>query len=448
MPLQQIPESSAKSYRTQQNLTAVAVRAARRAWGQVDPAFISESWEEPSLALGAVLTRLQSEAALDGARSVPAALADQGFEVEPEYAVKPRAVAGFAGAGYEPVSVFESAPIVAKSRIAQGWPVAEAMAAGGAILSGITQTAMADAGRQGQMLAIHSRPKVGYVRMLNPPSCSRCAILAGRFYRWNAGFQRHPSCDCVHVASMAGSTQAARDEGLVDDPYAYFESLDEVEQDRVFTQAGAQAIRDGADISQVVNARRGMTANGNFTVEGTSRRGHAAQGLKRGQRRMTPESIYEDAARFGGRTEGERRQYALERLREHGYILPEGQVPGGSLRGQREGFGAMGRGGTRKAASQAVLDYRETGVRDPRSRYTMTDSERSLYDAQRRYERALTGVSPYTSPGFGQTPDPYGLGLNRVSAGSRPVTPVELATAERDYRWQLAAWGQRPIPWT
>src|SRR5690606_37444449 len=100
---------------------------------------------------------------------------------------------------------------------------------------------------------------------------------------------------------------------------------------------------------------------------------------------MTPESIYDNAARFGGRTDAERREYALRELRHHGYILPEGQVPGGSLRGQREGFGQMGRGGTRKAASRAVVDYRETGVRDPRSRYTMTAQERRLYDAQQRY---------------------------------------------------------------
>ena len=431
-----------------QRIQVLTVAAGRRAWRGVRPEFISESWREALEDLGPVVAGAQSQAALRGSTYSAMTLAQQGVYVPPLELTDPRAFAGYASDGRTLSGLLYSPATTAKAAISAGAAPVAALKYGQGALDRILSTVVSDAGRQAAGADVVQRTGVGYVRMLNPPSCSRCAILAGRFYRWNAGFQRHPSCDCVHVASMAGSTQAARDEGLVDDPYAYFESLDEAEQDRVFTQAGAQAIRDGADVSQVVNARRGMTANGNFTVEGTSRRGYAAQGLKRGQRRMTPESIYEDAGRFGGRTEGERRQYALERLREHGYILPEGQVPGGSLRGQREGFGAMGRGGTRKAASQAVLDYRETGVRDPRSRYTMTDSERSLYDAQRRYERALTGVSPYTSPGFGQTPDPYGLGLNRVGAGSRPVTPVELATAERDYRWQLAAWGQRPIPWT
>ena len=311
MPLQQIPESSVESYRTQQSLTGAAVLATRRAWDQVDPDAISESWEEPSVALAAVLTRLQSEAALDGARSVPGALADQGFEVEPEYTVKPRAVAGFAGAGYEPVDVLESGPIVAKSRIAQGWTVEAALAAGGAVVSGIMQTAMADAGRQGQMLAIHSRPKVGYVRMLNPPSCSRCALLAGR-PSGREPFARHPRCDCRAIPGLEGWEQ-----DLTMNPMEYFNSLDPAEQARIFTKAGAQAINDGADIYQVVNARRGMktvqspgSTKWLVTSEGTaSRRGRAARAMDAAglsvrsrdnvmrfrltRQRLMPETIYQ-----------------------------------------------------------------------------------------------------------------------------------------------------------
>lgn len=335
MPLQQIPGSSAESYRTQQRLTAAAVRAARRSWAKVDPDAISESWEGPSATLAAVLTRLQSEAALDGARSVPAALADQGVEVAPAYAVKPRAVSGFAGAGYEPVDVFETAPIVAKSRIAQGWPIGAAMTAGGAVLSGITQTAMADAGRQGQMLAIHSRPKVGYVRMLNPPSCSRCAILAGTPSK-REPFARHPRCDCRAIPGLDG-----REQDLTMNTAEYFESLPTAEdledqypgltvkqrqnlhgaysQEDLFTKAGAKAIRDGADINQVVNARRGMkqvqspgSTKWFVTSEGTaSRRGRAARAMDTAglsvrsrdnvmrfrltRQRLMPETIYQIA---------------------------------------------------------------------------------------------------------------------------------------------------------
>lgn len=92
---------------------------------------------------------------------------------------------------------------------------------------------------------------IGYVRMLQPPSCDRCAILAGRWYRWNTGFQRHPMCDCIHIPA----SEAAADD-LTADPMAYFNSLSEEQQAYYFGKANAQAIRDGADIFAVVNAQR------------------------------------------------------------------------------------------------------------------------------------------------------------------------------------------------
>jgi hypothetical protein len=49
-------------------------------------------------------------------------------------------------------------------------------------------------------------------------------------------------------------------DGVFSSADEYFQSLSAAEQDRVFTQAGAEAIRNGADLNQVVNARRG--ANG------------------------------------------------------------------------------------------------------------------------------------------------------------------------------------------
>jgi hypothetical protein len=50
--------------------------------------------------------------------------------------------------------------------------------------------------------------------------------------------------------------------GLHADPQEYFDSLSEADQDRIFTKAGAQAIRDGADVSRVVSARRGAAGIG------------------------------------------------------------------------------------------------------------------------------------------------------------------------------------------
>jgi hypothetical protein len=161
------------------------------------------------------------------------------------------------------------------------------------------------------------RPEVdGYVRMLNPPSCSRCAVLAGKFYRWNRGFERHPNCDCRHIPTS--EDQAGN---LTTNPQAYFDSLTRAEQDRIFTIKGAEAIRDGADISQVVNARRGVAKAQLFgrdvfhTYQGVTR--HSLFGRRKrelGKRlpvRLMPESIYALA---------EDREDALRLLFLYGYI--------------------------------------------------------------------------------------------------------------------------------
>jgi hypothetical protein len=134
----------------------------------------------------------------------------------------------------------------------------------------------------------------GYVRMLTTPSCSRCVILAGKWFRWNQGFQRHPRCDCRHIPASENIS-----DDLTTSPIDYFRSLSNQEQDRVFGSAGAQAVRDGANISHVVNANA-------TTYVAAGRR------LPRNAVRPPPESIY-------ARANGDRAR-ALELLREAGYL--------------------------------------------------------------------------------------------------------------------------------
>lgn len=127
-----------------------------------------------------------------------------------------------------------------------------------------------DAGRSAEGVAIATRPRIGFVRLLAPPSCSRCAVLAGRAYRYSDGFLRHPGCDCVMVP-----TTLANDE-LVQDP------VDLMERGLItdLSKADQRAIQDGADFNKVVNARRqsaGMTEAGRVL-------GRAG--------RPTPEAIY------------------------------------------------------------------------------------------------------------------------------------------------------------
>lgn len=185
---------------------------------------------------------------------------------------------------------------------------------------------VAETARAAETAAIAPREWVdGWVRMVNLPACSRCIILAGRFYMWNDGFDRHPDCDCEHIPASEG---IAGD--LTLDPDGYFESLPPEEQDKLFGKAGAQAIRDGADMAQVVNARRGMQKAQVFgrdaviTTEGTTRRGRANNALTTRRRntggtrpdgaapiRLMPESIYEAA---------QDRDDAVRLLALHGFI--------------------------------------------------------------------------------------------------------------------------------
>ncbi|MGH3784320.1 MAG: hypothetical protein ACRDRO_27790, partial [Pseudonocardiaceae bacterium] len=191
-----------------------------------------------------------------------------------------------------------------------------ALAAGAAALDMIVRTQVADAHRVATGVAVAATPELaGYERVVHLPACGRCIVLAGRLYRWSQGFTRHPRCDCT----MIPVTHAQfRETNLDNHPRALFDKMDEVQQAKAFTAAGAQAIRDGADISQVVSARQGMNKAGQVqvTTSGATRRGTAGKrlGAPRGWSavRLMPESIY---AASSSRTE------AIAMLRQHGYIL-------------------------------------------------------------------------------------------------------------------------------
>lgn len=412
---------------------ALTIKAARRAWTSVDPRFISQSWMSALATLLPVVTAAQESVAASGTDYVVYSLAEQGVYRAPEAFVKPSAFAGYAADGRDLTSLLYSPATTAKGLIGQGVPSGAALSSARGSLDRIVKSLLADTSRLAAGADIATRPTVGYVRMLVGKSCPDCVLLAGRYYRWNAGFKRHPGDDCVHVPAVEATAGS-----VATDPYAHFNAMTEAEQDKFWGKADAQAIRDGADIYQVGNARRGMKKMSAFTAEGTTRHGYAGSVLKPGQRRMTTETIYQL---------NPKREDAIQALRDQGYILPAGQVAGGSIRGAYyEGFGQMGRGGTRKAASQAMLDARATGVRDPNNRYTMTAAERRFHDAEQRYLAMQQGYNPFVSPGFGNTPDPTGAlsGYGRSSADGtrgRPLTAKECAQIESAYRLMLRTRG-------
>jgi hypothetical protein len=119
-------------------------------------------------------------------------------------------------------------------------------------------------------------------------------VLAGKFYHWNAGFKRHPRCDCIHIP-----TRESLADDTTTDPTEYFNSLSPEQQDAAFTKTGARAIRDGADVSRVVNVnQRGLaTAKGNLRFGTPSR--------------MTVDDIYRQAGT---------RMNAIRLLEREGYV--------------------------------------------------------------------------------------------------------------------------------
>jgi hypothetical protein len=291
---------AAGHYRARRALAAGAAAAARRLWGEVDAARVVASWRLLIPRLLVVLVGAQTAAARAADRYVDAVLSEQGVDSDAVGRVDADAFAGLASDGRGLDSLLMSPAFAVLTAISGGTTVTRALAGGSAGLDMIVRTQVADAGRAADQVALTARPQAtGYVRMMVGRTCSRCAILAGRRYRWDAGFSRHPRCDCIGLACREDSADDLRT-----DPKAYFNSLSADEQDRVFTKAGAEAIRLGSDPSRVVNARRGMVsaADGRlYTTEAAGRRP-----------RLMPETILAQA-------DGDRAE-ALRLLRLHGFL--------------------------------------------------------------------------------------------------------------------------------
>src|SRR5690606_34733998 len=98
--------------------------------------------------------------------------------------------------------------IGARAAMAEGVPAYKAWQDAGYEARRVISNEIADAGRAATGVGIVSRLGVGYVRMLVPPSCSRCVILAGRYYHWSRGFRRHPNCLPAGVVVSGPATLA------------------------------------------------------------------------------------------------------------------------------------------------------------------------------------------------------------------------------------------------
>lgn len=259
---------------------------------------------------------------------IAASMVAQGGEATAQAALNAAAFAGIAPDGGSLQTLLFLPAIGVRTRLAAGYTPVESMLGGLVDMARYASTSIADAGRSADQTGMTAdRQCVAYTRVVNLPACSRCIILSGQQYSTSEGFLRHPNCDCQVVPLRDAEWRG------VPTPEALFQQLTPEQQNKAFTVAGAKAIREGADIGQVVNARRGMSVahvhgrDLQVTSEGTTRRGVYGRQLRRaggnfarfpGERyarsttpRLMPEEIFRIA---------DDRDEQLRLLRRYGYL--------------------------------------------------------------------------------------------------------------------------------
>lgn len=305
----------------QTELAAATARAVGPLWQQVDPADMRRSWQVALPRVVALVAAGQLGAARQADPYLQALLPAAGTEGR----VDPRALAGVAGDGRDLPGLLMYPLWHALAQISRGLTLAASIASGAAFLQLLARTLVADAGRAADLVGVIVRPAVtSYVRVVEPGACSRCIILAGREYGLSTGFERHPRCACT----MEPVTRHHRPTPV--DAMDVFRQMSAQQQRKTFGAAAVKSIGDGADIAQVVNARRGMTTATRYgrtvqaTTEGITRRGIAGQRRAKFERRpgdryataraprLMPEEIYRLA---------DSREHAIRLLRRNGYIV-------------------------------------------------------------------------------------------------------------------------------
>lgn len=197
-------------YRAQRLLSAAAARAAADAWQQIDPDLIVESWTRQVDRVFLAVSGAQQAAAGQADGYLAAVLAEQGIATGSDGQIAAGAFAGIASDGRDLRSLLVQPANLATYALASGRSRAEALASGRASLDMIVRTQVADAGRTADQVALTAhRSASGYMRLLVPPACSRCVILAGRWYPYSAGFRRHPRCLPAGVVVTGPATLAA-----------------------------------------------------------------------------------------------------------------------------------------------------------------------------------------------------------------------------------------------
>ena len=325
---------SAERHAAQQaEVTRQTLRQVAALWGLIGVGDLDGGWAGVGPQIVAAVTAGQYRAAYLADSYVDDVTGEQGIDAPAVGAVDAGVFAASAADGRSLATLLREPIITAKVGIGEGLPVELARQRATNQLLMLSQVTVQDTGCAAVGAATVARPKLtGYVRMLTPPSCARCVILAGRVYRWSSWFPRHDRCDCRHIPTVEN---VAGD--LTTDPRAYMDSMSAADRNRLLAKAAgkaaAQAYADGADLARLLNSRRsglhvaGLYGQGEYliTTAGTTRRSVAGKRLadrygtsKQGGRyeqanvpRLTPEAIYQIA---------DDRDHAIRLLKLHGYV--------------------------------------------------------------------------------------------------------------------------------
>ncbi|MDT0270265.1 hypothetical protein RM844_28740 [Streptomyces sp. DSM 44915] len=318
------PTPTAVAHQRQQaRASEAAARAAGRAWSRLDPDDIRGSWRVQLAVVIAAVSGGQLAVAQAAEPWLTRLLGDEAAPAEGNR-LSARSLVGATVDG-RPLAIPLMGPMLhVLGAIGRGATIAAAFSAGRALLDLTVRTLVADTGRAADTVGMITRPTVtSYIRVVEGGACDRCLILAGREYGISTGFLRHPRCQCGMEPRTREHRPAAQD------PRAVFDRMTPQQQASRFGRDAADAIRHGADIAQVVNARRGMSAAGT-TPEGTTRRGgwfrqefqrlkdagivpatQTSRGYRLPTQRLTPAEIYRRATT---------REQAVALLRQYGYL--------------------------------------------------------------------------------------------------------------------------------
>lgn len=327
MLIQTLPPLADSYNLSQRRRIEQTVRAVVAEWYKTGARF-ETGWQQFGPAIIAKVLVAQGFLASEAAAFVPAVIAATEGVVATDAAAQTNtaALVGVTGGGFAVADSLAAVSLVALQAVAGGATTTKALETSASWLQQTVGTILADTERSSGAVTRYTR-KVGYIRMVNGGACGRCVILAGRWYRQNAGFLRHPACRCFGIPAsenVAGDWQT--------DPLEYFHSLNDAQQIKLMgSVANAQAVRDGANMGQIINAyrrSRGMSfaqkspivayKGDKYTRSGTTKRAAAFQAQKRLRQngkpgmRLMPESIFRVA---------KSREDALRLLNLYGWIL-------------------------------------------------------------------------------------------------------------------------------